>query len=163
MATSVLQAIEETFVTALIATSGVASVKIVPAHQAFERFGPGEDDIRVVTLPDDYPGCVVSLNERESKVVEDGESPGGGWRKYRVPVWVSTYAKSDGTDANEAKYKCWEVVQAIQTKMIVTSISFTGITIWPPVADSMENLPTDPNTYGVMQVFTVDYQLHASA
>lgn len=159
---SPLQAIESAIVAALHEVPDLADddrVVILPAHEAMKD---GEIVIQR-TLPNKYPGAVVSLAERDIEIVGGQTTMGeGGIRIFRVPVWVSLYATSPsgGAVANDAKHEAWRIKHLIDIEMVVTSWSFGGVTAFPIDTKAVENLPTDANTHGLMLIFSVDYQIN---
>jgi len=121
-----------------------------------------------VTLPDAYPGHVVSLNEDEIKLIdaESGSIGGHAVATYEVPIYVAGYVYTDGTDAEEARRLACRFGEATQRKLMVfcpITSDTAGMTApWVLRAAEFGPIPVDSNTHGLLMKFWAKYQLQAS-
>ncbi len=163
MTTSALDLIQTGTVSQIALIPGISSSKAVPPYELFKPMpAAAAEEVLTVTLPDAYPGAVVSLNEDLISVVEVHQQLGGAWAIYRVPVYVALYATSDGTVAGEARRLVWSLGESVQRTLMAFSPSVPGITVWPLVPERIEQILVDANTHGLLMEFWAKYQLQGT-
>jgi hypothetical protein len=166
MAASVLEAVETTAVAQLLITQGVTSAKPVPCGQMFSvhKNKAGDDVLVPQTLPDSYPGCVISVVEEDVREQPGGiQNPSSARAMFRGSLYTAIYAASpsQGVVANDARYKAWEVGEAIikAFMLLVPDGAPVGVTPWPLRFGKMWELEVDATTHGLMLVHLFDYSI----
>jgi hypothetical protein len=165
---SALEAIETSTTATIRTIAGMASAR--PASQ-FELFKPmkvGEDiELRPNTLPDAYPGAVVSMNEDRVEAIEIGDpSMGCAQVVYRVPIFVVLYATSDGTVAGAARRLAWQLSEAIQLRLMVfvpAPLPAYATAMGPLVPGPYVPILADAAMHGVLLEFWAKYMVCTSA
>lgn len=167
-AASPLEAIRDGVVLALQGVSGLATYNGAPAVKTCPSnlmFGKTERDgfevVRPQTLPDAFPGCVVSLVEHEGKLVDFINGPSSGQRRFQVRVVVTTYviSESGGVITDDAQLLCWAIAHRIDIAMVTTFARGESWNPHPYRTETIEQAPTDANTYGVIQTFVAEYSI----
>lgn len=120
-AASPLEAIETSVAAELVTVPGLLAVTVAPFADMFPvdpEFGA--ISLNRTTLPDKYPGAVVSLNDDDITVaIEDRTlGPRTVFNTYRAPVYIAVYAQSDGTTEPAARWKAWEIAHAVIAQLV---------------------------------------------
>lgn len=168
---SPLEVVETGVAAELDAITSLASIKIAPfiKPKRIEDDGTATITIDDMTLPDGYPGAVLSLNDEDIAVTVEEWSTTPYVRKlvHRVAVLIAIYAHSDPNDANArpARHVAWEIAHEAIDRL--SSYTLTGIPApWefdPDVLAEgpMSSMVIDQSTHLVLLRFYADYYITA--
>jgi len=171
LSASVKEAIETSVVAVVAGVSGIAldpsgspAVKAIPAGQMFDKQALLNEELTPQTRPGAYPGAVVSLVESGTTAVGDPIiGPSSAYARLRTPVGVAVYATSPsgGVVPNDARYKAWEVGEAIFKALLphVPAGAPAGISVWPLQFNRFDEINVDATTHGLLIVFDAEYQI----
>lgn len=169
MANSPLEAIEVSVAAELLTVTGLESVTVAPFADAFSFREDGTVDLNRSTLPAEYPGAILSLNDDDITVTTEDRTLGPVtiFVKYRVPVFVVVYATSDGSAGHTARWKAWEVAHAVIAKLVDFKPSGAPTPWIIEVDERMEPgaltpIVIDPSTFAILNRFYASYYMVAS-
>jgi hypothetical protein len=167
---SALKAIEDSVVAAMLLVDGMESADAVPLTESLTitelDTGGGEYDV-ICRPPKKYPGCNISLNDKEIEVIdEDGDQAGGtAFKTYKVPVFIAIYAYSDGAVMNSARYKAWHLAEEAERRLMVCTPSglpeFAQM-MGPLDSEGAAPLRVDANTHGMLLKVWARYRIMAT-
>jgi len=165
-----MESIEANTVARLLTVSGINSAKAVPPAEMFTPH-PTKENFSLPTMPDSYPGCVVSLNDDETEPASipgnDGaikQRFGAAAMCWRVPVYVALYATSDGTTQTGARFLAWQLSELVIKSLMKfrpadASTQAAGTSMWPLEPEKIEPILVDANTHGMLMKFGAIYQI----
>lgn len=168
MADSPLEAIEVSVAAELALVTGLESVSVAPFADAFTFNEDGTVSLNHSTLPDEYPGAILSLNDDDITVVAEDRTigPRTTFVKYRAPVFIAVYADSDGTTEPAARWAAWKIAHRVIARL-VEFIPSGEESPWVIETDerlepgALTPIVIDPHTFAVLVRFYATYYMVA--